>query len=52
MRIVAIFALTGFLACCAHKVAVPAEGPVLKGVPAQAIEQCQAQPNFPGCNAH
>jgi hypothetical protein len=41
--------IIGILASCTHKIAVPHEGPHLGSVPIQEIEQCKAQPDFPGC---
>lgn len=46
ISLVAVLVLAG----CAHKVAVPAEGKPLNWIPAQAMEQCKAQPDFPGCH--
>lgn len=37
------------MAACTHKIAVPREGRILRGVPAQELAQCKKQPNFPGC---
>lgn len=44
-----ILAIVVVLASCAPKIAIPREGRHLGGVPQQEIEQCRAQPDFPGC---
>jgi hypothetical protein len=43
-----IFLLAFLLTGCAQH-AVPAEGAVLHGIPAQAVEQCKAQPDSAWC---
>lgn len=52
-QLVAFFALLMAIllvaASCTHKIAVPREGRHLGSVPIQEIEQCRAQPDFPGC---
>ena len=44
-----ILAVLLVLSGCSHKIAVPREGRHLGSVPVQEIEQCRAQPDFPGC---
>lgn len=46
----AVFLAVLMLASCAQRVAVPAEGPILKGEPDQAREQCEAQPLSAWCH--
>lgn len=44
-----LLAIVLVLSACAHKVAIPREGRHLGSVPIQEIEQCRAQPDYPGC---
>lgn len=52
--LIALFAVLAIillllLSGCTTKVAIPREGRHLGSVPIQEIEQCRAQPDFPGC---